>query len=97
MPSEPVTVKLDYLDLNRDTDGDGIPDHLDDYPNQSPQIIDWMDTDLSLLTIGDTAELKATAETDITYTISDSSVATLSGNILTVIADGTAELLLLLQ
>lgn len=91
MPSEPVTVKLDYLDLNRDTDGDGIPDHLDDYPNQSPQIIDWMDTDLSLLTVGDTAELKATAETDITYTISDSSVATLSGNILTVIADGTAE------
>lgn len=90
MPSEPVTVKLDYLDLTRDTDGDGIPDHEDPYPNQSTQIIDWVDTDLSLLTIGDTAELKATAETDITYTISDSSVATISGNILTVIADGTA-------
>lgn len=80
MPSEPVTAKLDYMDLTRDTDGDGIPDHLDPYPNQSPQAINWADTDLTLLVVGDTAELKATAQTDITYTISDTSVATISGS-----------------
>jgi len=90
MPSEPVTVKLDYLDLTLDTDGDGIPDHEDDYPNQSTQIIDWADTDLSLLTVGDTADLKATAETDITYTISDSSIGTIDGNTITIVGDGEA-------
>ena len=92
MPSEPVTVSAEYIDLTLESDGDGIPDHLDPYPNQSPQAINWADTDLALLVVGDTAELKATAQTDVTYTISDSSVGSISGSTLTILADGSAEI-----
>jgi len=90
MPSEPVTVSAEYIDLTLDSDGDGIPDHLDPYPNQSTQIINWNDTDLSLLFIGDNASLNATARTAITYTTSDESVATISGTTLTIVGGGSA-------
>ena len=92
MPAEDVTVKLDYLHFTRDTDNDGVPDYQDDYPNQQPQSINWNDTNLTLLSVGDEVLLGATASSQVTYEVADTSIAVVgTDNVLRVIADGTTE------
>lgn len=78
-----------YPDNNDDSDGDGIPDSQDPYPNQQAQAIVWND-DLSDLNVGDTFTLTASAQTAVTYASSDTSIATISGNTLSLVAEGSA-------
>ncbi len=66
-----------------DTDGDGIPDLLDDAPNQTEQTITW-DQDLTGLT--DAITFNATTNgpgSVITYTLSATTLGTLDGNTFT--------------
>jgi alpha-tubulin suppressor-like RCC1 family protein len=72
------------LTLNQtDSDGDGIPDRIDDKPNQSDQTITW-NQDLTNLT--DAITFNATTNgpgSVITYTLSANTLGTLDGNTFT--------------
>jgi alpha-tubulin suppressor-like RCC1 family protein len=72
------------LTLNQeDSDGDGIPDRIDDAPNQTEQTITW-DQDLTGLT--DAITFNATTNgpgSVITYTLSATTLGTLDGNTFT--------------
>jgi alpha-tubulin suppressor-like RCC1 family protein len=66
-----------------DSDGDGIPDRIDNFPNQTEQTITW-GQDLNNLT--DTITFNATTDDNssvITYTLSETTLGTLEGNTFT--------------
>jgi len=73
-----VTKSINIVDTLTDTDGDGTPDYIDEFPNQQDSNLAW-DQDLSAVT--DAIELTASSDLGtITYELSDTTLGSMDGN-----------------
>jgi hypothetical protein len=73
-----ITKQIQVVDTITDSDNDGTPDYLDDFPNQQDSNLTW-DQDLSAIT----NEVELTASSDlgtITYELSDTTLGVMDGN-----------------
>ena len=91
--SEEVTKEINIYDENKDTDGDGIPDYLDEFPEQISDSITW-GQDLSL-NAAESLELTAVSDSGsiVYYQFEDTvdpAIAEISGSTLstTLAAEG---------